>query len=67
MTPDREQEIVRKLRNLSPGQIQVLEAFLDFLAARDLERILACEAAAASSRAFAELWDNPLDAEYDRM
>ena len=43
------------------------EDFVDFLRQRDEERQLTGAAARLSEEAFARVWDNPDDADYDRL
>ena len=59
--------IVEKLRNLPPEQLSEVEDFVDFLSARDQERKLVQTASIVSETALNAVWDNPLDAEYDRL
>jgi hypothetical protein len=44
-----------------------VEDFVDFLRSRDQDRQLATTAAKTSEPAFAAIWDNDDDAEYDRL
>ena len=44
-----------------------MEDFVDFLILRDEERRLTAAATKLSEDAFQRVWDNPDDAEYDRL
>ena len=63
----REQEMVEKIRSLPADKLAEVEDFIDFLRQREEERRLAKSVTGASEAAFAKLWDNPDDAEYDRL
>jgi len=58
--------LVGKLRNLRPERLSEVEDFVDFLSTRDQERKLVQTASIVSEIALNAVWDNPLDAEYDR-
>jgi hypothetical protein len=47
--------------------VAAAEYFVDFLAQREEDRWLTRAAAKGSEAVFAELWDNPDDAEYERL
>jgi hypothetical protein len=59
--------LIEKLRSLPPEQRAEVEDFVDFLQSRQSDRHLARSAAQASEPAFKSVWDNPDDAEYDRL
>lgn len=63
----REQEIVEKIRSLPADKLAEVEDFVDFLRQREEERRLAEAVTGASEAAFAKVWDNPDDAEYDQL
>lgn len=68
MTKVHEQQILEKLRNLPPEQVAEVEDFVDFLAHRETDdRSLTKAAERLATPAFARVWDNPDDAEYDRL
>ena len=67
MSNPHEQSIIQKLRLLPPERIVEVEDFVDFLQARDLERNLVKQAGQVSEAAFATIWDNSDDSEYDRI
>jgi hypothetical protein len=67
MTTAVEQSLIDKLRDLPPDKLNEVEDFVDFLRQRLDERTLARASAKLSESAFAKVWDNPDDAEYDRL
>ena len=62
-----ETKLMEKIRSLPPDQITVLEDFIDFLLTRSEARLLVYTATKLSEAAFAKIWDNPEDAEYDEL
>jgi hypothetical protein len=62
-----EQELLEKIRRLPPERVAEVEDFVDFLRSRDAERSLTNAAAQLSEAAFARVWENPDDADYDRL
>jgi len=58
------QVLIEKIQTLPPDRVAEIEDFVDFIAAREHERALG-RAAAASAPAFAAIWSNPEDDEYD--
>jgi hypothetical protein len=60
-------QIVEKLHYLSPERIREVEDFIDFLKQREEDRNLTQAAMATSEDAFKRVWDNPEDAEYDKL
>ena len=68
MTNVHEQTILEKLRNLPPERVAEVEDFVDFLAHRQTdERHLTEAASRLATTAFTRVWDNPADADYDRL
>ncbi|MDH4083896.1 MAG: DUF2281 domain-containing protein [Nitrospira sp.] len=68
MTTDYEQTILQKLRHLPPQRLAEVEAFVDFLSHRQAkERKLIQASSHLATAAFARVWDNPADADYDRL
>lgn len=68
MTRMHEQALLEKLRHLPPEQVVEVEHFVDFLAQRQSEeRRLTQAASQVAEPAFARIWDNPADADYDRL
>jgi hypothetical protein len=62
-----DQLLLEKLRALPPKRRAEVEDFVDFLAHREEEQRLTHSAAQVSEPAFKSIWDNPEDAEYDRL
>ncbi len=62
-----EQSILEKLRQLPPSRLAEVEDFVDFLRSRDEELRLTQAATRASESAFAKIWENDHDADYDRL
>jgi len=62
-----EEELLEKIRRLAPERVAEVEDFVDFLRQRDEERRLSNGAARLSEAAFAKVWENPDDADYDRL
>lgn len=59
--------LIEKIHKLPPERVTEVEDFVDFLAARDRGQPLTEAVARASEAAFAAVWDNPDDADYDRL
>jgi hypothetical protein len=64
---DAEHQLLEKIKHLSPEKAAEVEDFIDFLVQRDRERDLAGAATRISEGAFAKVWDNEDDADYDRL
>ena len=62
----QDKELIEKIRALPPDKIAEVVDFVDFLAYRD-DRLLVKAALKLSEPMFAEVWDNPEDAEYDTL
>ena len=62
-----DEELLEKIRGLPPDKLAEVEDFVDFLRQRDSDRRLAHNATKLSEHAFRKVWDNPNDADYDRM
>jgi hypothetical protein len=62
-----EEELLAKIRRLAPERVAEVEDFVDFLRQRDEERGLTQAANRLSEAAFAKAWENPDDADYDRL
>jgi hypothetical protein len=56
-----------KIRALPADKVVEVEDFVDFLRQRVADQALTRAAARVSESAFAKAWDNPDDAEYDRL
>ena len=65
--PLREQALIEKIRGLSSDRVTEVEDFVDFLRQRDSDRRLVRAAARASEDSLSAVWDNPDDADYDRL
>jgi hypothetical protein len=63
----QEQTLIEKVRALPPEKVAEVEDFVDFLQQRDQDRRLVEAATRLSEQAFAAIWDNSEDAEYDRL
>ena len=61
------EQLANKLQTLSQERITEVEDFIDFLRQRDESRQLTQLAMNASQSALNALWDNTVDAEYDRL
>lgn len=62
-----EDTLIEKIRSLPPERVMEVEDFVDFLKARDQDRTLTLATSRLSEEAFRKVWDNPDDAEYDRL
>ncbi len=62
-----EEDLLAKIRGLPPERVAEVEDFVDFLCQREQERVLSQATTKLSEAAFAKIWDNPDDAEYDRL
>jgi hypothetical protein len=62
-----DEELLAKIRSLSPERIAEVEDFVDFLRVRDEDKRLTQAATRLSEEAFARVWDHPDDADYDRL
>ncbi len=61
-----EEELIEKIKELTPDKIAEVVDFVDFLAHRD-DRALVQAASKTSGPVFAKVWNNPEDAEYDNL
>jgi len=62
-----EESLIKKIRRLAPERVAEVEDFVDFLRLRDDERRVGGAATKLSEAAFARVWDNSDDADYDRL
>lgn len=60
------ERMVKKLERLPPERVAEVEDFIDFLNHRDEDRGRAQAAQAVSERTLHTVWNNPVDADYDR-
>lgn len=68
MTSGHEQALLEKLRHLAPEQVEEVEHFVDVLKQRQADaRRLSHAVSQLTEPAFARVWDNPDDADYDRL
>jgi hypothetical protein len=63
----REQALIGKIRDLPVEMLTEVEDFVEFLRQRDEDRHLSRFAARLSEGVLHKIWDNPDDAEYDRL
>jgi hypothetical protein len=63
------QRLMEKIQQLSPQQVPTLEDFIDFLYSRNqtTDQNLVQVSARLAENAFAKVWDNPEDADYDNL
>lgn len=66
-SPTSAQDLLEKIRTLPEDKIAEVADFVEFLRFRSAERDLAVAVTRVSERAFAKVWDNPDDAEYDEL
>jgi hypothetical protein len=62
-----ELDLLEKIRSLPPQRVAEVEDFVDFLRIREENERLTLAAAGVSEAAFHQVWDNPADADYDRL
>jgi hypothetical protein len=67
ITTHQEQSLLDKIRSLSPEKKTELEDFVNFLHYKSEDHRLASAAIKMSEKLFGEVWDNPEDAEYDKL
>jgi hypothetical protein len=60
------EELIEKIKSLSPERVAEVEDFVDFIAQRD-ERRLVQAAAKLSEESFRQVWDNEEDSVYDQL
>jgi len=58
---------MEKIRSLSADKVLEVEDFIDFLRQRTADRHLVQAAARLSEDSLRKVWDNPDDADYDRL
>jgi hypothetical protein len=64
---DSGRDLIDKIRALPPDKVAEVEDFVDFLRLRDEDRRLARAVTKLSEGTFGRVWDNPADADYDRL
>jgi hypothetical protein len=62
-----EEQLLAKIRRLPPERVAEVEDFVDFLHGRDEAQQLTRAASQLSEAAFAKVWENPDDTDYDRL
>jgi hypothetical protein len=64
-----DKSLIDKIRSLPPEKLAEVEDFVDFLKLkmRDDDRLVTHAATKLSEDSFRQVWDNPDDAEYDRL
>jgi hypothetical protein len=62
-----DKNLIDKIRSLPPDKVAEVEDFVDFLTMRDEDRLVTHAATKLSEDSFRQVWDNPEDAEYDRL
>lgn len=67
MATPNDAELFAKIRALPADRVAEVEDFVDFLRQKVAEQALTRAAAQLSESAFARVWDNSDDAEYDRV
>lgn len=65
--PLREHDLFEKILSLPEEKVSEVEDFVDFLRQRQEDRLLVDAAARLSEDALRKIWDNPDDADYDRL
>ena len=63
----QQQALLEKILKLPPDKVTEVEDFVDFLLERNQDKQLVMAATKLSEPAFAKVWDNPDDAEYDQL
>ncbi len=61
------ENLLQQIQALPPERIAEIEDFVAFITAREEARSLTRAAAAASTPAFAAIWDNPDDDAYNEL
>ena len=62
-----QEQILAKLKRLSPSRLAEVADFIDFLQQRDQEKQLQQDYAKASEASFNKVWDNDDDTLYDNL
>ena len=65
--PLRDQELFEKIRTLPEEKVAEVEDFVDFLHRREDDRRLVQAVGRLSEESLRKIWDNPDDADYDRL
>ena len=62
-----EQRLLEKIQKLPPEQVLLVEDFIDSLGQQNTDHNLTFAAAKLSEPVLLKIWDNPDDAEYDKL
>ncbi len=62
-----EQRLLKKIRQLRPEKVLLVEDFIDSLDQQNTDNSLTFAAAKLSEPVLLKIWDNPDDAEYDKL
>lgn len=63
----QKQTLIEKIYTLPPDKVAEVEDFVDFLKKNTEDRRLRQAAMKISENVFQKVWDNPDDADYDRL
>jgi hypothetical protein len=66
-SPSYTKDLLDKIRALPEDKIAEVADFVEFLRLRAEEQQAAAAVTRLSEQAFAKVWDNPDDAEYDKL
>jgi hypothetical protein len=66
-SPSYTQDLLDKIRSLPEDKIAEVADFVEFLRLRTEEQQATTAVTKLSEQAFAKVWDNPDDAEYDKL
>ncbi|MHC5937442.1 toxin-antitoxin system, antitoxin component, Xre family protein [Nostoc sp.] len=61
------QRLLEKIRQLPPEKVLLVEDFIDSLDQQNADHSLTFAAAKLSEPVLLKIWDNPDDAEYDKL
>lgn len=64
---DYEKSLIEKIRTLPPDKKAEIEDFVNSLHFNSEDRQITKAAARISEKVFQDIWENPEDAEYDRL
>lgn len=62
-----EHQLIEKILQLPPSRQAEVVDFVDFLRSREAERELTQAASQTAAASFAAVWDNDVDAMYDKL
>ena len=62
-----DEELIKKIKSLPPDKLAEVVDFVDFLRQRGDDRRIANGMPKLAEDAFRKVWDNPDDADYDRL